>query len=54
MRYLAMPCGGGWVGGMRAVILSFYPELMPHYISDPLTLTLQKEWDEEEGGDELS
>ena len=39
------------MGGIRAVILTLYPELLPHYISDPLTLTLQKEWDEEEGGD---
>ena len=37
---------------MRAGTI-FYLELMPHYISDPLTLTLQKEWDEEEGSYEL-
>ena len=51
MRYLAMPCGGCWVGGMRAFILSLFPELLPYYIRALLTLTMQKEWDEEEGGD---
>ena len=42
------------MGGIRAVILSLYLELLPHDISDPLTLTLQKVSDEEKGSYELS